>query len=58
MQKRDVHEYDFELSIGDILQIGESQITLIDIDGSDASFRIDSDNIPHDANLRHALVPR
>lgn len=34
---------EFELSVGDVLQIGEHTVTVIDIDGMDVSFRIDSE---------------
>ena len=44
MQKRDVQEYEFELSVGDVLHIGESQFTVLDIDGLEVSFRVDSDD--------------
>ena len=35
----DAHE--FELSVGDILQLGDHSVTIIDIDGQNVSFRID-----------------
>ena len=44
MQKRDVQEYEFELSVGDVLHIGESQFTVLDIDGLEVSFRVDSNH--------------
>lgn len=34
---------EFELSVGDVLQIGEHTVTVVDIDGTDVSFRIDSE---------------
>ena len=37
-----MQEQEFELSIGDVLQIGDRFVTVIDIDGSEASFRVDS----------------
>ena len=58
MQKRDVQEYEFELSIGDVFQIGESQFTVIDIDGQDVSFRIDSDDTRIETGLQQICVPR
>ena len=58
MQKRDVQEYEFELSIGDVLQIGESRFTVIDIDGQDVSFRIDSDDTRIETGLQQICVPR
>ena len=58
MQKRDVQEYEFELSIGDVLQIGESRFTVIDIDGQDVSFRIDSDDTRIETGLLQICVPR
>ena len=33
--------FEFELSVGDVLQIGEHTVTVVDIDGPDVSFRID-----------------
>jgi hypothetical protein len=35
---------EFELSVGDILRIGHHVITVVDIDGQDVSFRIDSED--------------
>ena len=35
---------EFELSVGDVLYIGEHMVTVIDIDGPDVSFRIDIEN--------------
>ena len=36
-----VQEQEFELSIGDVLQIGDRFVTVIDIDGSEVTFRVD-----------------
>jgi hypothetical protein len=37
-----VQEYELELSIGDVLQVGDCTVTVIDIEGSEVSFRVDS----------------
>jgi hypothetical protein len=37
-----VQELSFELSVGDVLQIGDQLVTVVDIDGPDVTFRIDS----------------
>jgi hypothetical protein len=61
MQKRDVQGYEFELSIGDVLHIGESQFTVIDIDGQEVSFRVDSGDNEEDqivTGLQQVCVPR
>ena len=61
MQKRDVQEYEFELSVGDVLHIGESQFTVIEIDGLEVSFRVDSDGNEDDqivTGLEPMCVPR
>jgi hypothetical protein len=36
-----VQELSFELSVGDVLQIGDQLVTVVDIDGPDVTFRID-----------------
>jgi hypothetical protein len=36
-----VGEKVMELSVGDVLQIGDCTVTIIDIDGPDVSFRVD-----------------
>ncbi len=37
-----MREYEQELLVGDVVHIGEMTLTVIDIDGPDVSFRIDS----------------
>ena len=37
------HEIEFELSVGDVLQVGGCLVTVIDIDGPEVSFRIEGD---------------
>jgi len=37
-----VREHDLELFVGDVVQIGEMKVTVVDIDGPEVSFRIDS----------------
>ena len=58
MQKRDVQEYEFELSVGDILHIGESRFTVLDIDGLEVSFQVDSDDTRIEPGLQQICVPR
>ncbi len=58
MQERDVREYEFELSVGDVLQVGESRFTIIDIDGLEVSFRVDSDDTRIESGLQQICVPR
>ena len=37
-----MQEQQYELSVGDVVQIGDRLVTVIDIDGADVSFRIDT----------------
>lgn len=37
-----MREYEFELSVGDVIEMGEYTMTVIDIDGEEVSFRLDS----------------
>jgi hypothetical protein len=37
-----VQEQEIELAVGDVVQIGQYTVTVIDIDGPEVSFRIDS----------------
>ncbi|MBW3540982.1 MAG: hypothetical protein KY476_11985 [Planctomycetes bacterium] len=36
-----MQEYELELSVGDVLVIGNRTITVVDIDGPEVSFRVD-----------------
>jgi fumarylacetoacetate (FAA) hydrolase family protein len=36
-----VHEQEVELAIGDVMQIGDHTVTVIDIDDSEVSLRVD-----------------
>jgi len=36
-----VLEREFDLSIGDVLRVGDHLVTVVDIDGEDVSFRIE-----------------
>ena len=58
MREWDVQEYEFELSVGDVLQIGESQFTVIDIDDLEVSFRVDSGDTRIETGLQQMCVPR
>ena len=45
-----VQEIELELAVGDVLQVGERTLTLIDINGPEVTFRIDSaDFIPEES---------
>jgi hypothetical protein len=37
-----VQEHELELSVGDVVRIGSYTVTVIDVDGPEVSFRIDS----------------
>lgn len=37
-----MNEHEFELSIGEVLQVGEYTVTVVDIDGAEVGFRIDT----------------
>ena len=58
MREWNVQEYEFELSVGDVLQIGESRFTVIEIDGQEVSFRVDSDGTRIEAGQQQICVPR
>lgn len=49
-------EQTFELSVGDILHIGDRTLTVIDIDGDEVSFRVDE--VAADAHVAYAPPPR
>lgn len=36
-----VQEQQLEVSVGDVIQIGDYVVTVVDIDGTDVSFRVD-----------------
>ena len=36
-----MQEQEFELSVGDVVQIGDYLVTVIDFDGPEVSFRVD-----------------
>ena len=45
-----MQEIELELAVGDVLQVGERTLTLIDINGPEVTFRIDSaDFIPEES---------
>ena len=58
MREWDVQEYEFELSVGDVLQIGESRFTVIDIDDLEVSLRVDSGDTRIETGLQQMCVPR
>lgn len=51
-----MREYELELSVGDVVQIGDMTVTVVDIDGPDVSFRIDSEEA-ESAQLHIAATP-
>lgn len=56
-----MQEYELQLSIGDVVRIGNVTLTVIDIEGDEVSFRIDEDDDVNAAvlsDLGHALRPR
>ncbi len=38
-----MNEYEIDLSVGDVLCLGNRTVTVVDIDGPNVSFRIDRD---------------
>lgn len=53
-----MQEHHLELSVGDVVQIGEFLLTLVDIDGADVSFRLDPQNAEEPvAALQEAQSP-
>lgn len=38
-----MQEHELELSVGDVVRIGTYTVTVIDVDGPEVSFRIDSE---------------
>ena len=43
-----VQIHDFDLTVGDILRVGDTVITVIDIDNGEVTFRIDEGEIHDD----------
>lgn len=41
-----MEEHDFELSVGDSVQVEGYTVTVIDIDGDEVSFKVDCDEPP------------
>ena len=55
-----VHEKEFDLSVGEALRVGDWFVTVVDIDGTDVSFRID-DRFDDDSALddvERSILPR
>ena len=40
-----MQEQEIELSVGDVLELGDHTLMVIDIDGSEVSFRIDANEL-------------
>ena len=40
------HEIEIELSVGDVLQVGDCLVTVVDIEGPEVSFRIEGGASP------------
>lgn len=49
-------EQTIELSVGDVVYIGDRTLTVIDIDGDEVSFRVDE--VTADAHVAYAPPPR
>lgn len=47
------NSHEFELSVGDVLQVGNLFVTVVDVDGPDVSFRFD--NPDDETNVRLQL---
>jgi len=47
-----VHTQEFEVTVGDIFRIGETTVTVIDIDNGEVTFRVDDGNF-HDEGLNN-----
>lgn len=45
-----VQIHEFDLNVGDILQVGDTTVTVIDIENGEVTFRIDEGD-SHDDNL-------
>jgi len=43
-----VQIHEFDLNVGDILQIGDTTVTVIDIENGEVTFRIDDSDHHHD----------
>jgi len=56
-----VQEYEFELSVGEVIRIGNHVVTVIDIEGADVSFRVEeisSDEFQQKEFAEYANRPR
>lgn len=45
-----VQIHEFDLNVGDILHLGNTTVTVIDIENGEVTFRVDESD-PHDDNL-------
>lgn len=50
-------ETEVDLSIGDVLHVGEYVVTVVDIEGTHAIFRIEGDDGPLESALFEAQLP-
>ena len=57
-----VQVQEIELSVGDVFRVGETMVTVIDIDGDEVTFRVDDDDsldcVPSNGCLDSAPAPR
>jgi hypothetical protein len=50
-----VQIHDFDLTVGDILRVGDTTITVIDIDNGEVTFRIDEGDIHDDPRANDSM---
>jgi sRNA-binding carbon storage regulator CsrA len=51
-----VQEYEFELQVGDTLQVGDYTVTVVDIDGDEVSVRIDPAEFLDEVTITDGVV--
>jgi hypothetical protein len=50
-----VHTHEFEVTVGDIFRIGETTVTVIDIDNGEVTFRVDEGDSHDDGHLNGTM---
>lgn len=51
-----MQEQEFELQVGDVLQVGEYTVMIVDIDGDEVSVRIDPAEFLDDVTIADGVV--
>ena len=51
-----MQEHEFELQVGDTLQIGDYSVTVVDIDGDEVSVRIDPAEFLDEVTIADGVV--